>query len=208
MAAAVRSVPVRAGPHRYEALIGAGLLEETGALVRRVLRGPRCAVLADANVAPLFAARVLPALERAEFSAELITIPPGEASKSFAQVENLCAQLGAAGLDRSSFLISLGGGMVGDLAGFVASIFLRDSGRDVSKCWRRGLAADSGQYQIGPQAARGLAGPYDAAKCLPWHFFRPARVADRSTTYSNRVQPGAKRRRKIAASRRQVFGTG
>lgn len=120
----MRSVQVRAGPHRYEALIGVGLLEETGTLVRRVLHGPRCALLSDANVAPL-ATRVLRALERADFSAELITMPPGEASKSFAQVEALCAQLGAAALDRSSFLISLGGGMVGDLAGFVASIFLR-----------------------------------------------------------------------------------
>ena len=56
---------------------------------------------------------------------ELIAIAPGERSKSLTRAGALCDQLGAAGLDRSSFLVSLGGGVVGDLAGFVASIYLR-----------------------------------------------------------------------------------
>jgi 3-dehydroquinate synthase len=114
-----------AGGQRYEALIGPSLLEKAGALCRQLLRGPRCAVIADETVAPLFAQPVLQSLTNAGFAAELLTVPAGETSKTMAQANALCERLSAAGLDRSSFLVSLGGGVVGDLAGFVASIFLR-----------------------------------------------------------------------------------
>ena len=116
---------IRAGQHRYDALIGAGLLGETGQLVRRCLGGERCAVISDENVAPLFAATVLESLRGAGCAPELITIAAGERSKSFAQAAALCEQLSVLELDRSSFLVSLGGGVVGDLTGFVASIYLR-----------------------------------------------------------------------------------
>jgi 3-dehydroquinate synthase len=125
LAAAVRSVEVRAVPHPYEALIGAGLLQEIGSLVRRHFRGGRCAVVTDANVAPLFGKTVCDNLLNEGFHPELIVVAPGEGSKSLAQAGVLCDQLSAVGLDRSSFLVSLGGGVVGDLAGFVASIYLR-----------------------------------------------------------------------------------
>jgi 3-dehydroquinate synthase len=121
----VRSVAVRAGPRPYEALVGAGLLQEIGPLVRRHFRADRCAVVTDANVAPLFGTIVCDNLRGAGFDPELIVIAPGEGSKSLAQAGALCDELSAAGLDRSSFLMSLGGGVVGDLAGFVASIYLR-----------------------------------------------------------------------------------
>ena len=72
-----------------------------------------------------FATDLIQSLRSAGFRIELITIPAGESSKSFEQAGALCAQLSALGLDRGSFLVSLGGGVVGDLTGFVASIFLR-----------------------------------------------------------------------------------
>ena len=121
----MKSVEVRAGQLRYEVLIGSGLLGETGQLVRRDVDGDRCAVVTDANVAPLFGETVCASLRTANFRPELIAIEPGEGSKSIAQAGALCEKLSAAGLDRSSFLVSLGGGVVGDLAGFVASIYLR-----------------------------------------------------------------------------------
>ena len=121
----MKSVVVRAGEHRYDVIIGARLLEKIGELCRSRVRGPRCALVCDANVAPLFAETVRDSLERAEFAPELVTITPGEESKSMAQAAALCEKLSAAGLDRSSFLVSLGGGVVGDLAGFVAAIYLR-----------------------------------------------------------------------------------
>lgn len=82
-------------------------------------------MVTDANVAPLFGETVCASLREANFRPELIAIAPGEGSKSLFRAGALCEQLGAAGLDRSSFLVALGGGMIGDLAGFVASIYLR-----------------------------------------------------------------------------------
>ena len=121
----MKSIEVRASQQRYEVLIGSGLLAKIGQFVRRHVDGDRCAVVTDANVAPLFAGTVGTSLRQANFRPELITIAPGERSKSIAQAGALCEKLSAADLDRSSFLVSLGGGVIGDLAGFVASIFLR-----------------------------------------------------------------------------------
>ena len=116
---------VRVGEHRYEALIGSGLLAEIGRLVRQLLPNERCAVITDENVRRSMVHIVLESLRRAGCAATLLTVPSGEGTKSFAQAGALCEQLSAAGLDRWSFLVSLGGGVVGDLTGFVASIFLR-----------------------------------------------------------------------------------
>jgi 3-dehydroquinate synthase len=121
----VKLVEVRASQQHYEVLIGSGLLARIGQLVRRHVNGDRCAVVTDASVAPLFGETVCASLRKANFRPELIAIAPGEGSKSIEQAGALCEKLSAAGLDRSSFLVSLGGGVVGDLAGFVASIFLR-----------------------------------------------------------------------------------
>jgi 3-dehydroquinate synthase len=121
----VNSVEVRAAQQRYEVLIGPGLLADLGKLVRPLFRGPRCAIISDENVAPLFGERVFDSLRGARLAPELVTIAPGEGAKSIAQAGALCEKLSAAGLDRSSFLVSLGGGVVGDLAGFVAAIYLR-----------------------------------------------------------------------------------
>ena len=64
-------------------------------------------------------------LRAAGFEPALVKIPAGEDSKSFDQRENVCDQMAAAGLDRSSFVVALGGGVVGDLAGFAAAIYHR-----------------------------------------------------------------------------------
>lgn len=121
----MRKVEIFTGPHRYEVLVGAGLLEDIGALVRQKLNAKRCAIVADGNVARLFGEVVVESLRLSGFNAELIAIPAGEETKSMAQAAALCEKLSAIGLDRSSFLVSLGGGVVGDLAGFVASIYFR-----------------------------------------------------------------------------------
>lgn len=123
--APVKRVEIHVGEHRSEVLIGAGLLAEIGPIVRRQPAGPRCAILADENVAPLFGGKVIEGLRQSGLNPELLTIGPGEESKSMARAAALCEKLSAAGLDRSSFLVSLGGGVVGDLAGFVAAIYLR-----------------------------------------------------------------------------------
>ena len=121
----MRSIEVRAGQHRYEVLIGRGLLDQIGQLVRPLFTASRCAIISDENVAPLFAEKIIQNLRLAGFNPELITLAGGEGAKSMAKASALCEQLSAAGLDRTSFLVSLGGGVVSDLAGFVAAIYLR-----------------------------------------------------------------------------------
>ena len=117
------TIPLRSKPH--EVIIGRDLLGKIGQFAKALFSGSRCAIVADATVAPLFGEPVQSSLQASGFRVDLLTIPSGEGSKSLAQAGALCEQLGAAGLDRSSFLVSLGGGVIGDLAGFVASIYLR-----------------------------------------------------------------------------------
>jgi 3-dehydroquinate synthase len=121
----VKSIEVEAGPHRYEVLIGPGLLGQTGLLVRPLFAAARCAVVSDARVAPLFGEQILASLRAAGFAPDLFTIPSGEGAKSMREASALCEEMSAAGLDRASFLVSLGGGVVSDLAGFVAAIYFR-----------------------------------------------------------------------------------
>jgi 3-dehydroquinate synthase len=121
----VISVVVSAGERSYDVVVGSRLLAQTGTLVSQKLQGPSCAIVSDANVAGLFAERVNDSLANAGFRPTLITVPAGEKSKTMMEAEAICARMTEAGLDRSSFVVALGGGMVGDLAGFVAAIYHR-----------------------------------------------------------------------------------
>lgn len=119
-------VTIRAGRSvSYEAHIGPRLLDQAGNLAAKIFRGGRCAIISDENVAPRFAARVDRSLTAAGFEPILIAVPSGEKSKSLPQAGAICDRLTEAGLDRSSFVVALGGGVIGDLAGFVAAIYHR-----------------------------------------------------------------------------------
>jgi 3-dehydroquinate synthase len=110
---------------RYSALVGSGLIEQLGDRVRRRLPGKTCGIISDTNVGPLFAGRVKRSLTSAGFKPTLITIPAGEKSKTLKQASAICERMIAAGLDRQSFVIGLGGGVLGDISGFVAAIYHR-----------------------------------------------------------------------------------
>jgi len=118
-------VPVLLKHHTYEIIVGHGTLERAGEFVSRILSSPRCALITDENVANHYLEIVQGSLEAAGFDVTPISIPPGEASKSFAAAEQICETMAAEGLDRGSFVVALGGGVVGDLAGFVAAIYYR-----------------------------------------------------------------------------------
>lgn len=118
-------IRVSAGDKVYEVIVGSGLLGESGELIGEKLRGRTCAVISDENVAARFADTVFQSLKSAGREPVLIAIPPGEESKTMERAEAICARMIEAGLDRSSFVIALGGGMIGDLAGFVAAIYHR-----------------------------------------------------------------------------------
>jgi 3-dehydroquinate synthase len=106
-------------------LIGKQLLPQTGKRCQALGLFGQCAIISDENVAPLFADGVTKSLASAGFQPTLITIPAGEKSKTLQQAGAICDQMIAAGLDRQSFVIGLGGGMVGDISGFVAAIYQR-----------------------------------------------------------------------------------
>ena len=121
----MNAVPVRAGDATYQALVGAGLLSRIGELLRGVVRGPRCAVVADGNTTRLFGQNLVASLSAAGFQPLLVEVPAGESSKSLEQAGIVCEQMAAARMDRSSFVVALGGGVIGDLAGFAAAIYHR-----------------------------------------------------------------------------------
>ena len=100
-------------------------MARAGELVGKIVSGNRCAIVADETSAGLFGDRVCKSFSSENFLPRLIRIPAGEKSKSFAQVEKICEQMIAAELDRSSFVVGLGGGVIGDISGFVAAIFQR-----------------------------------------------------------------------------------
>ena len=106
-------------------LIGEGLLEQLGAQVGRHLHRKTCAIISDDKVARLFAKRAQESLTSGRFRSTLITIPAGEKSKTLQQAGLICDQMIGAGLDRQSFVIGLGGGVIGDISGFVATIYHR-----------------------------------------------------------------------------------
>lgn len=122
----MRTIAITAGGCHYEALVGHELLEKSGQLIAAAgLRGPRCALIADKTTAALFADKVLASLRAAGFAPSLITFPPGEKAKSLPQLGAVCDEMTEVGLDRVSFVVALGGGVVGDLAGFAAAIYHR-----------------------------------------------------------------------------------
>ena len=109
----------------YSVLVAGGLLSEAGEHIKVAGLKGKAAIISDSNVAPLHAAMLQDSLKRAGYHSTLHVFAAGEASKSLGTSAELCGALAAAGHDRQSFVIALGGGVVGDLAGFVAAIFYR-----------------------------------------------------------------------------------
>jgi 3-dehydroquinate synthase len=116
-------IPVRADAGRI--LVGRQLLAQTGRRCRALAFFGQCAIVTDTNVRPLFADQLKRSLMSTGFRPVLIALPAGEKSKTLKQVGTICDQMIAAGLDRYSFVIGLGGGMIGDISGFVAAIYER-----------------------------------------------------------------------------------
>jgi len=119
------TLDVKLGDRSYPILIGSGLLDRVGVLLRQHLRPTNAVVISDHTVAALYGQRLLTSLREAGYAAALLQVPPGESSKSLATASHLYDQLSALAVDRQSVILALGGGVVGDLAGFVAATWLR-----------------------------------------------------------------------------------
>jgi 3-dehydroquinate synthase len=109
----------------YSVWIGDGLLAHCGEKIRSFHADGKVAVVTDSNVAGIYSGVVLESLRSAGFEPTLIVVEAGEASKRMEVVAQVADAMIAAGLDRKSLLVALGGGVVGDLAGFVAAIYYR-----------------------------------------------------------------------------------
>ncbi len=122
----MRSFRVELGPRSHPVHIGPGALDQLGELA--VLSGlppGRAALVTDVNVARLYLARAQAALTRAGFEPVELELPAGESTKSLAALERIYDRLLEAGFERHSALFALGGGVIGDLAGFAAATLLR-----------------------------------------------------------------------------------
>lgn len=123
----VAKIPVRLNHDRYDVLIGTGLLERAGRELRGKLPSEHSQifVVTSPNVRRHWGARLEQSLRREKLSYQVLEMNDGEPAKRLHTVEKLAEQMVAAGADRKSLLIAFGGGVVGDCAGFLASIFMR-----------------------------------------------------------------------------------
>jgi 3-dehydroquinate synthase len=123
---AARSVErVELGERSYEIVIQAGILPEAGGIAAKVIKGRRCLVITDRTIGPLYGPKLASSLQKAGFDGSLAELPPGESAKSLDVAKFLYERCFDAKLDRDSALIALGGGVIGDLTGFVAATFYR-----------------------------------------------------------------------------------
>lgn len=121
----MKQVQVGLGERSYPILIENGLMADIGNDLKKRSIAKRFVVIADTTVAKLYGDAVLASLAQAGLPTDLITFPAGEASKTLATVATLASRLAQTGLDRKDGLIALGGGVTGDITGFLASSYMR-----------------------------------------------------------------------------------
>jgi 3-dehydroquinate synthase len=129
MTAPIRSDPtvvqVKLGVRSYDIVIGRGTIASLGTRIAGLRPGARTFIVTDENVARHALPAAEAALQQAGLSSDRIVVPPGEASKSFPVFEQVCEAIITSRIERSDLVIALGGGVIGDLAGFSASVVRR-----------------------------------------------------------------------------------
>jgi 3-dehydroquinate synthase len=121
----IRTVDVGLGARAYQVLIGPGLIDQAGQHLKPFLPRGRTVIVTDEHVGALHGARLSASLAGSGIQTKIITLPPGEETKSFEWLEKLTDQLLAESLDRGDAIIALGGGVIGDLTGFAAAVYKR-----------------------------------------------------------------------------------
>ena len=125
MKTVTKTIRVALGERSYDIVIGSGLVAQAGAHLQADFPGARAAIVTDENVAGLHLPALHKTLVQEGIEATIITVPAGEASKSFERLQDVVGRLLDARLERNDVVIALGGGVVGDLAGFAAAITRR-----------------------------------------------------------------------------------
>ncbi|MEO0411898.1 MAG: 3-dehydroquinate synthase [Pseudomonadota bacterium] len=119
------TVSVGLGSRSYDILVGEDLLNKPSRPLTQLVGGRRCAVVTDDTVAKLHLKPFMAMLKKLGARVDTITLPAGESTKSFAQLENLCHQILDLKITRNDMIVALGGGVIGDLTGFAAAITRR-----------------------------------------------------------------------------------
>jgi 3-dehydroquinate synthase len=128
VALAPETVRVDLGACAYDVVVGDNLLDEAGDRIARLRPGAKCAIVTDETVAELHLRRLERSLKVNGLQSVSIVVPAGEASKSLATLERVLDELLVARVERGDLVVALGGGVMGDLAGFAAAIALRGIG--------------------------------------------------------------------------------
>ena len=123
----VRTIRVELGARAYDILIGPGLIGTAGLEIALRLKGRRMAIVTDENVAPLYLAPLVESLTAQGIEATPVILPAGEKTKSFDHLVPVVESIIGARIERNDAVIALGGGVIGDLAGFAAGIVRRGS---------------------------------------------------------------------------------
>ena len=111
--------------HQYDVLIEPGLLKTAGERIAQIWSPRKIALISDNNVAPLYQKDLAAQLTNQGFEVHCYDFPAGEASKSLAQLQRLSEKLAKANFNRDDAVIALGGGVTGDLVGFLAATYMR-----------------------------------------------------------------------------------
>src|SRR5438477_10910511 len=118
-------IPVDLGSRSHSIVVEPGALATVGTRLRELRVGTRAVLMTDAGILKVHGRTVVAGLEAAGLSVTVLEVPDGEAAKTLAVAEHCWDRLLAAGADRTSTVLALGGGAVGDLAGFVAATYMR-----------------------------------------------------------------------------------
>jgi len=121
----IDQLTVDLGQRSYPIRIGVDLISTAGAHIAPLISGNRVIVVTDQNVAPLWLDKLLASFEGFGLVVESLILPANESTKSFAHLQTLLDDILAMGIDRKTTLVALGGGVIGDITGFAASILLR-----------------------------------------------------------------------------------
>ncbi len=119
------SVPVDLDQRSYEIVIGRGQLSTLGQRIAALRPGCKVAIVSDETVAKHYLAAAAASIQAAGLQSSTVVVPPGESSKSFSMLETVCENLIAARIERNDLVVALGGGVIGDLAGFAAAVVRR-----------------------------------------------------------------------------------